>query len=411
MSLRPPLRVSAGAVRRFLVRTLDLTTEHPYAPSPRASTGRVLKEIRRLECVQIDPVAAVERNQHLVLAARVPGYAPDTLQRLLAEGRIFEYWANEGCVIPIDDYWMFEGVRRHRRQRLRHELALLRKPTREVLRALERSGPMPSRAFISTDRISGWWDTTGPKTKATTHALNLFCHTGEVIVVRREGIERYFDLAARALPNEHKRAGQVDTQEADRALLDKYLRAYRIFEPGDGHFGWRRVPVADRKKGIERLLRAGEILPLQVEGIRRAYYVLAADRDRLAKIESGKDGVQVDDEQIRFLAPLDNLLWRRQRLVDFFGFTYTWEIYTPVHKRRFGYYTMPILAGERLIGRIEPRLDRQGGRMVIRFVYLEPDVRPTRRLQDGLRRALQAFAGFHGVQEVVIEQSKSRLRI
>jgi len=99
---------------------------------------------------------------------------------------------------------------------------------------------------------------------------------------------------------------------------------------------------------------------------------------------------------MRFLAPLDNLLWRRSRLQDLFRFEYTWEVYLPPRKRRYGHYAMPILFGDRLIGRLDPHLDREEQRLVIRLLHLEPQVRPTGRLRRALRAALESFARFHG---------------
>src|SRR5713226_5479319 len=197
MSVRAPLHASRRGVRRFLLEAMDLLSDHTYDLGGVARLARVRREIRRLEAVQLDPVAAVERNQHLVLAARIPGYTPALVERLLAQGRIFEYWGHAACVFPIEDYPIFEGQRRARRKRLAPELAALRPVVKAVLVRVEREGPLPSRAFLGAARVRGYWDNTGPKTKATSHALNLLTGSGLVMVARREGLERYFDLPER----------------------------------------------------------------------------------------------------------------------------------------------------------------------------------------------------------------------
>ena len=114
--------------------------------------------------------------------------------------------------------------------------------------------------------------------------------------------------------------------------------------------------------------------------------------------------VSIPARSIRFLPPLDNLLWRRSRIEDLFSFNYKWEIYTPAAKRTYGYYALPILAGERLIGRVDPRLDRKQGVLVIQGLQLEPTVRPTKKLTHALEVALMRFARFHGVRQVVWQQ-------
>ncbi|OFX13385.1 MAG: hypothetical protein A2V59_02885 [Armatimonadetes bacterium RBG_19FT_COMBO_69_19] len=410
MSTPTPVRVSTGAARRFLIEALGLTGDGAYAPTPRASANRVLNTIRRMEAVQLDPVAAVERNQHLVLAARLTGYSPKTMAQLLAARRVFEYWANAACVIPIEDYWMFGGVRERMRRADRRERAVLRGPALVVLRELERNGPLPSRAFVAGRRIAGYWDNTGPKTKATSHALNVLWYRGEVMVVRREGVERYFDLPHRVVPADVLRhAERVSMADADAALFDKYLRAYRIFDLGDFRFGWRRIPAPERRQIVERYIDEGTIVPLELPGVKRRYFALAEDVERIRRHE--RDAGAFSADHVRFLAPLDNLLWRRERLADLFDFTYTWEIYTPAHKRRFGYYTMPILAGDRLIGRMDPRLDRARGRLVVQALHLEPGVKATPALRRALRGTLDAFATFHGAGDVTVERTSPRLTL
>lgn len=402
MSNATLFQASTTAVRRFLLEALRLTGGTPYAQTERASPARILKEIKRLECVQIDPVAVVERNQHLVLAARVPGYAPRALERLLAQGRVFEYWANGASVIPMEDYPLFAGVRHW--LRLTPSFASKFRPvTDTVLSRLAAEGPLPSRAFVSGRRVHGWWDSKIAKTKDTSHVLNELWFAGQVMVVRRDGAERYFDLPERVVPADIlRRSRQMDTADANAALLEKYMRAYRVFDIGDGfRFGWRKTKVAERRETVERSVRAGLIVPLQLAGVQRQYFVLAEDLDRLRRHEADARRTRaVPDHPIRFLPPLDNLLWRRERLADLFNFNYTWEIYVPAHERRFGYYTMPILAGNGFIGRLDPRLDRARSRLVVRLLHFEPGVRPTNALRRRVRQSLEAFAAFHGAEEV-----------
>ena len=387
-----------------MLDALDLDHDGAYHPG-RTTSGHVLREIRRLEVVQLDPVAAVERNQHLVLANRLRGYRPAMLETLLTHRRIFEYWANAACVIPIEDYWMFAGVRARLRRGLREERRLLQKPAARVLRELGQRGPQPSRAFATDERIAGYWDNKGPKTKATSHALNVLWDTGEVMVVRREGVERYFDLPEKVVPPDVLRhAAAVPVADADAALLDKYLRAYRVFELGDFRFGWRKIPAPQRREIIAGRVRRGDVVALTIDGVQRQYYALARDlpalrrHDRAARGERGWP-----DRPIRFLPPLDNLLWRRERLADLFGFAYVWEIYVPAHKRKFGYYTMPILAGDRLIGRMDPRLNRAHRRLEVRVLPFEPGVRVTRALRGNVEAALERFARFHGGADLAVE--------
>ena len=408
MSSTAGLTVTRQGIRRFLLEAQDLLGDHHYRPAAVATSGQVLREIQRLEAVQLDPVAAVERNQHLVLAARVHGYTPALLERLLAQRRIFEYWGHAACVFPIEDYPIFEHKRRQIRRRLQTDLARVRPVARAVLARLEREGPLPARAFTSEQRVHGWWDIKGPKTKVTSHALNLLSYVGQVMVSRREGLERHFDLPERVVPVEWlRRAREIDPQEADQALLMTYMRAHRIFDLGDWAFGWRRTPGVQRRPIVEKLIRAGTVVPLRIDGMKRPYFLLAEDEGRLRRHERhALQTRQIMDAPVRFLAPLDNLLWRRERVRDFFDFDYTWEVYVPPARRVYGYYTMPILAGDRFVGRFDPRLDRESSCLVINLLHLERGVRVTTQLRKALDAALQAFARFHGASDLRVVRSR-----
>ncbi len=388
---------------RFLLEAQDLDGRLPVHAARLAGPAAVLRQVRRLECVQIDPVAAVERNQHLVLAARMPGYRPSDLETLLGRGLVFEYVANAACVIPIEDYPLFEGTRRRYRRRYASELRRLRGVVRAIVADLEAHGPRPTRAFASDVRVRGWWDTDAPKTKATSFAINMLLRTGALTVVKRDGLERHLDLAERVVPAPTLReATRITPADADDALLEKYLRAYRLFDADDARFGWRPIDAKARRAAIVRRVRAGTVVPVAIEGIRRQYYVRTADADALRRYDRSRAAGGADGAAVRFLPPLDNLLWRRERVADLFAFEYRWEVYLPAAKRRYGYYTMPILYGRRLIGRMDPRLDRERGCLEVRRLNLEPGIRAAGALRRSLHAALEAFAGFHGTRDLRI---------
>jgi uncharacterized protein YcaQ len=190
-------------------------------------------------------------------------------------------------------------------------------------------------------------------------------------------------------------------------MLEKYLRAYRVFDAGDSRFGWRAMTASARREAVRRRVRRGTIVPLTIEGVGRQYFVRAEDLPALQQHarEAGPEPGRGDEGPLRFLAPLDNLLWRRNRILDLFRFAYTWEVYLPVPKRRYGHYAMPMLFGDRLVGRLDPQLDRERGRLVIRLLQLEPHVRVTARLRASIRAALESFARFHGAADFEIDRT------
>jgi uncharacterized protein YcaQ len=405
--VRAALNVNKATVRRFLLKRQELHL--PGNRSRAAQPDDVLRLVKKLECVQLDPVAAVERNQHLVLAARMPGYSPKLLEQLLGERRVFEYWAHAACVIPMEDYPFFEAVRRRFRQQLQPELDKLGPVVRHVIKRLEAEGPLPSKAFESAERVHGYWDNGAtPTTKATSHALNVLNDAGLIQVVRREGTTRYFDIQERAVPKHLlDQAAQISDAEAKAALLEKYMRAYRVFDPGDFRFGWVRMTAEERRQAVQRRVEQGSLVPVRVEGVKREYYILTEDVDELLACGAeGADTFGGQSGRVRFLPPLDNLLWRRERVIDLFDFSYTWEVYIPAAKRQYGYYAMPILAGDTIIGRMDPRLDRDNGRLNVQLLQIEPHIRWTKSICNRLLRALEEFARFHGAELGNIERTQ-----
>ncbi|MCL6443319.1 MAG: winged helix DNA-binding domain-containing protein [Alicyclobacillus sp.] len=360
----------------------------------------VMELIRNLECVQLDPVAAVERNQHLVLAARLAKYQPKTLEQLLETGRVFEYWANAACVIPMEDYPIFEVTRRRLRQLLQPHLDQLDSVADHILNRLAMEGPLPSKAFETDERVHGYWETSTaqPRTKATSHALNLLNDMGRILVVRREGTTRYFDIPEHAVPKKLlDDAARMSDEEARSALVEKYMRAYRVFDVADSRFGWHRMSAADRRKVVAERVADGRVIPLEIEGVKRPYFILAEDEDSLRRcaMDAMAEPNRTTGARVRFLPPLDNLLWRRERIEDLFDFSYTWEVYIPATKRKYGYYAMPILAGDAFIGRMDPRLDRKKAQLNIRLLQIEPHIRWTKILRHRVFRALEEFAQLH----------------
>jgi len=371
------LVLARSGLLRWTGRRGQRTEGVPWREQLRGEDG-VLEAIRRLEAVQLDPVAVVDRNHHLVLRNRVATYRSEQLEALYRRKLVFEYWAHGRCVLPFEDYPIFEPVRARFRARLRDLAPTTKAALRYVRERLRTEGPLPARRLESADRVVGYWDLEAAKTKATSQALEHLWEAGEVVVAYRQADERYFTLTTEWL-------GRTDGAGSWDTLLHKYLRAYGVTQVGDPHFGWRRWPVTERKKAVERLVQQGVLRPVQVEGVRRTYYVLSA---LVPLLESLSEARVAPD--VYLLPPLDNVLWDRERLADLFGFRYSWEIYLPPTKRRYGPYTMPVLEGDRFIGRLDARFDRKERVLRVVQLTLEPDVQPS---LDRMRRVWSAVEG------------------
>jgi len=405
-----PIQTTKRALRRFLLeKQLLLHPPEERTSSEEAMLQHVLDIIRQLECVQIDPVSAVRPNQHLTLAARVADYDSRILNELLRKNEIFEYMANAACIIPMEHYPIFEPTRQRLKQRVESPIDKIWPIVEQVMQKLESEGPLPAKSFESNQRVHGYWDNVNAKTKASSHALNLLTDAAQIRIVGREGNQRLFDVTSRSVPVELLRqAEQIDKDEALEAMMHKYFRAYRVFEPSDPRFGWQSLSAKERREAIDLHVKSGEIALVEVEGLSKPYYILASDRERLSLHDDVDRNRSIENEAelpIHFLPPLDNLLWSRKRLTDLFDFDYRWEIYTPAVKRKYGYYAMPILAGDRLIGRMDPRLDKKQGHLTVKLLQIDSEIDFTEYLRESVQRALESFAHVHGAKTVSIERS------
>jgi uncharacterized protein YcaQ len=351
----------------------------PWRDRLRGAPG-VLTALRGLEAIQLDPVNVVERNHHLVLMNRVGDYRPAHLERHYAARRVVEHWAQARSVLPVERYG--ELAPRRRSWSLAHTVGRMADAERihaaaaEIRRILAAAdGPLPSRALDLGHTVTSYW---GTPTKVSSQALEHLWMAGEVVVAERRGDERHYALAERWYP--------APAPGADdwAPLLRTYVRAYGIVDTSDHRLGWRTWLLPERRAAIEALIVDGTVVPVTVPGTRRRYVVAAALVPQLAALASARVG-----PEIFFLSPLDNLLWRRERILDLFGFEYRWEIYVPDHRRTYGPYVLPVLVGDRFAGRVDVRLDRDAARLVLRRAWWEATTTaPTRK------RALTALAAF-----------------
>jgi len=358
-----------------------------------------LEAVRRLECVQTDPISVVHRNQHLVLQSRVVDYKVSYLDDLLYKDRaVFEYWCNEKSIIPTEDFSYFRYRMKNPTEfhspfyeRIKAEREKLKNQISQVLSMIKREGPLSARDFEQSKKVDG---------KVATRVLNLLWDCGGLMIHRVEENRRYFDLTERVLPSKTSVA-PVSREEYESFMMEKYMRAYGLVDTRDWRFGWLPMKAFERKVIVEEMLKEGRIFPVKIEGVKHVYYVL---EQCLSALEEGE---KPSDERVYLIAPLDNLLWNRRMVSEIFNFDYAWEVYKVPEKRKYGYYVMPILRGIRFIGRLDPKLDRQNRRMIINSLLLE-EKHIEKALVSELAQAVDRFYRFHDVSEVEIKRTEPK---
>jgi uncharacterized protein len=348
--------------------------------------------LRRLGAVQLDTISVLARSHELTAYARLGPVPRERVERAYWHPRTasaFEYWAHAACVLPIE-HWPYYGFRRRglRARGMRwHEV-----PERvcgEVLARLRAEGPLTATALGGAKNGGAWWDWS-----ATKIAVEWLLDIGDVVCVRREGWRRVYDLPERAVPSDLLKSEPGD-DECLAFLAGVAGRALGVVTRADlvdyhrlREHTLRTATHADR--AAEAALAAG-LTPVTVEGPTGRPLPAWADPAALAAI--GTRG----RHRVTLLSPFDSLVWDRKRTLRLFGFEHSLEAYVPKHKRVHGYFTMPLLAGGRLAGRVDPV--RNGTTLVARQLSVE-----TRAAVEPMAQALREAAQWVGCSAVAVER-------
>ncbi len=415
MAHEPTRTIDRATARRFLV------TRHLLAPARTAPPGPagVLEVVRRLGSIQFDPLAVAGRNHDLVLHARVRDYDPAWTEHLLYGTRdLFEIWNKGLSIVPTAElpYYRVFWDTHH----ARHSGGAWTRYAATVDMILERiraEGPLCSLDFEPGPKIPWGW---GP-TAETRAMLEALADGGVLGLARRDGNRRYLDLVERLFP-EHLLAFHPDPRSQRlHKLLSRYRANGLLGVKGSPPELWMGIAktrrTADdppdaiiREELRDQLVADGEIWPVEVEGLRGARYVLGEELDLLDEVDAaGELGAA---PSVSLIGPLDPIAWDRDLLRDLFDFDYVWEVYTPEPRRRWGYYVLPLLFGDRLVGRIEPRIDRAEGTVRILGCWWEPGFDPARAegFVDAMRDALAAYLRFAGARTLGWAPSLGRER-
>ncbi len=384
--MTPAIRVSRDDVKRLSVVKQGLH-QRP-ASSDQAALKRI---IERIGLLQLDSISVVARSHYLVMLARAGLYDPAQLDALLDGGFLFETWAHAMCQLPSAHYPWYHAYIRHKRvnesQWQIDRLDIDMEPViAHVLETIRKQGPMSSKDFESERRgDGGWWNW-----KPTKVALEYLLDYGELMISHRVKFQRYYDLPERVLAR-HSFTLDKTIDDFKRWTIERGLRHIGIATSNQVADYYRQYK-RDAARILADMERAGEALPVEVEGWRDAAYI---HRDDLHLLEQALAG----DHEPRltvFLSPFDNLFWDRDRDKALWDFFYRIEVYTPKAKRVHGYYVMPILHGCELIGRIDPKVDRKRKRLIFNNLHLERGVKLNGALNRGLIGAIREFMAFHG---------------
>jgi uncharacterized protein len=395
-----PIRISADHARRFLVRRhlLDPPRSLPAEPAS------VLRVIERLGSLQFDPIEVPgARNHDLVLHNRIAGHRREWTDLWLygTDRRLAELYNKSLNILPIDELPYYRHAWDHAAEHYRD--GILREHADVVTAIVDKigsDGPLSTDAFRHLAARVDWWWAETPVARAVMEALFV---TGRLGIARRDGNRRYYDLVERLVPARLLARRVTKAESLKHKLLSRHRAVGLMAVGGASDLITGTGSASDRARVTSELVADGVLLRVGVEGERQVRHILAEELPMLKATAAVSEAAT----SVSFLAPLDPLVWDRRLLQTLFGFNYTWEIYTPAAKRRFGYYALPILFGSQLVGRIEPRLERATRTLRILAIWFEDGFDPmsTPRFLPSLHDAIDDYRRFVGAGRVAWPRS------
>lgn len=388
-------RISLNEARTFLITYQGLNDNNNNQDE-----NLILDYFRKVGCVQYDPLNVVGRNADLVLQSRIKNYKPSMLYNLLYEKRcLIDGWDKMMAIYLQTDWPYFKRVRKECGKDLQNVLA--HRNASQALEYLEQvkniiieSGPLQSNKIDFGSNNPGSWG----HRKLSSAALDYLYTIGELGICKKVKTQKVYDIIENLIPSDI--LNQEDPFESDEMFYEWYVKR-RIGSVG---MLWSRnssawlgqfISISNiRNNAIKALLEKDEIKEIYVEDLKHPFYMKREDLILLNKI------TDTDKNEVKFIAPLDNLLWDRAMIKSIFDFDYSWEVYVPVNKRKYGYYVLPVLYNNRFVARFEPEMYRGEKELHIKEWWWEEGIKVTEEMEFALKQAFDNFCNYLGAQNV-----------
>ncbi len=394
------LTVTRRQARQFILSRQGLLGRYRF-------TGKdgAYRYVRQAGCIQYDPVDVCGKNAELTLQSRVKGFTKQTLSDLLYRDRLFvDYTDKELAIWPREDWPYFSG---YRKQSLEHAKQFPGIPELEerAIAYIREHGPVSSDTLPIGGKVfwhssihwSGNWE---KDSQAARSVLEQLYTDGVLLIHHKSSSRKYYDLAEKYFSPELLRAENPCPDE------DAFIRWRVLRRIGAVGLMWNRrsdawlgigMSTGQREAAFAALAESGAIAAVQVEGVRSPLYMKTEDLSLMEAVLAG--GIDTK-ARLEFLAPLDPMLWDRKLIEALWDYRYSWEIYTPAAKRKYGYYVLPMLWGEGFAGRIEAAADRKSETLVVKKIWYEDGVRRTKKLSEAVDKAVARLAAFNHCSRV-----------
>lgn len=394
------ITITKQQARQFILARQGLTGEYRFVGKEGA-----YEYVCQAGCIQYDPIDVCGKNAELTLWSRVKGFQKAMLQELLYKDRLLvDYADKELSILPTKD-WPYFSSYRERSRALGDTFEGLEGLKEQAMDYIDKNGPvcsdsLPIEGEIYWHSSMHWSGNWHKLSSAARSVLEQLYTDGELIISHKQGSRKYYDLARKHLPASILEA-ENPCKDEESFVTWRVLRRIGavglLWDKNSTAFLGIQLNAKMRKRILEKLSDDGKICPVMVEGIKQTFYYLAEDAPLMQRI---MEGIADLKPRMTFVAPLDPINWDKSLVLALWDFQYAWEIYTPAAKRKYGYYTLPILYGDHFVGRIEAVADRKEKVLRVKGLWWEPGVRQTKKLEAALDQALKRFCKFNECKEV-----------
>ncbi len=382
------MKITKEEARKFLVRY------HGFDKKRFSGINGIMDFINKVGCIQYDPLNVVGRNPDLVLQSRIKNYKPIMLYNLLYRDRLLlDGWDKQMSIYSVNDYPYFyneynlPSKLENIKDMLKHKDSVdALNYIDKVVEMIKEKGPLkPSQIDLGGITRTGSWG----HSKYSSIVMDYLYNAGELVIDHKVGVQKVYDLAINKLPKELLDFKSVESIEE----LYKWRFLRRVGSVGliwDKRGGaWLESNLKDKKlrlRILNELVDEDKLVKVKIDGMKENFYIRKSDI-HLINDEPVKNSMS-------FIAPLDNMLWDREMIKELFDFEYRWEVYTPVSKRKYGYYVLPVLYGDKIIARFEPVIDKETNKLLIKNWWYEEGIKETIAIEKEKAKALNAFCKY-----------------
>ena len=398
----PTITVSKTHARRFI-----LAHQRLWPPRKLRGKAGILKFIRHVGCIQFDPINIVGRNPDLVLQSRIDRYRSAMLEELLyTERQLLDGWDKVSSIFLTEDWPYFSRHRELMRERHGDPSNPPMEIAPMVLDAIRERGPLSSIDLKRSDKVDWSW---GQQSRLAKASLDVLYAMGEILVHNRVGSRRVFDLTGRLIspslistPDPNK---TVEEYQAWHVL--RRIGGLGLANPNASEFWLAMLGVKGDvlRTTLVRLVERGELVTLAVDGVpNRIFFLRSKDLPTLEIVRTKR----APKARAVLIGALDNFLWDRNMLRWIFDFEYIWEVYKPVTNRKYGYYVLPVLYGDRFVARVDPVYDRKERELTLKNWWWENGVQPDDRMRLALTTCMKEFLRYLGASQIRLGNEASR---